>query len=363
MTKIKFVFPLKPGALLWLLSALLMLNACSKKLDVDLDEDRLSASGKTKANLQPLVEPDVYVVGFQIGTNGISEAKYWKNGVGVTLGTNYGEARAIAISGNDVYIAGIESDVAKYWKNGIAVSLSSTGTWGASASAIALSGGDVYVGGEDSGNNGVPRPVYWKNGTQYALSTGSYNGSCRVKAIAVSGSDVYVAGIVSNAPAYWKNGVLYYLDQAGWQGAANAILLSGTDVYIAGQSSTTQATSATYWKNGVRNILPTGVINYPNAMSEVFGIALSGGNVLTAGYVNTFAPKYWVNSTPNTLGSFSKDAQARGIVVFNNDIYIAGYEWTPNGLILAKYWKNNIQMNLTDGTRAAEAFAIAIKPN
>ncbi|MBC9930572.1 hypothetical protein [Chitinophaga qingshengii] len=363
MTKIKFVSPLRPGALLLLLSALCMLNACSKKLNNDLEQDRLAASGKTAANLQPLAEPDVYVVGYQIGTNGISEAKYWKNGTGVTLATNYAEARDIAISGNDVYIAGTEHEVAKYWKNGVAVSLSNTGTWGAYGLAIAVSGADVYVAGVDNGSDGVARPVYWKNGTQYALPTGSYNGACSVRDIAVSGNDVYIVGIVNGIASFWKNGVLYNLTQGPWGTAANAILLSGTDVYIAGQSSNTIAVAATYWKNGVATMLPTGIPAYPNATSEVSGIALLNGNVLTSGYVNTFAPKYWVNTTPNTLSSLSNEARARGMAVYNNDVYIAGYEWTPQGLILAKYWKNNIQMNLTDGTRAAEAYAIAIKPN
>ena len=59
--------------------------------------------------------------------NGV--AKYWKNGVPVTLsdGTKNEEAIGIVVSGTDIYAAGTEyvtgNQRVKYWKNGTAVYL------------------------------------------------------------------------------------------------------------------------------------------------------------------------------------------------------------------------------------------------
>ena len=41
----------------------------------------------------------------------------------LTDGSKWAEAKSIAVSGNDVYVAGFEDGVAKYWKNGSPVIL------------------------------------------------------------------------------------------------------------------------------------------------------------------------------------------------------------------------------------------------
>lgn len=104
---------------------------------------------------------DVYVAGDED-----YKPTYWKNGVPVKLSDVTGEATSIAVSGSgDVYVAGVETtstgfDV-KYWKNGNPVILALNTTYNADAYSIAVSGNDIYVAGPGG---------YWKNGIWTTLS-------------------------------------------------------------------------------------------------------------------------------------------------------------------------------------------------
>jgi len=195
---------------------------------------------------------DVYVAGIGITGSIYSGpqkyiAKYWKNSQPVILtdGTNSAQAWSIVVSGNDAYVAGYEwngrsyqdasgspykKSIAKYWKNSQLVILTD-GTDDAYAKSIAVSGNDVYVAGseqngksyQDASGYTYKRSVakYWKNGKAVILSDGTEDGY--TTSIAVSGNDIYVAGTVSGHATYWKNGIAVTLSNA--DSDANAILL------------------------------------------------------------------------------------------------------------------------------------------
>jgi len=186
---------------------------------------------------------DVYVAGIGMTGNVYNSpqnhiAKYWKNGnaINLTDGTHFAEAWSIAVSGNDAYVAGMEwngrsyqdangnpdqKSVAKYWKNSNPVTISD-GTNDAWATSIAVSGTDVYVAGMEwdgksyQDANGYPLKKsiakYWKNGKAVNLTDGTEDAVAR--SIAVSGTDVYVAGMQNGYATYWKNGVAVKLSNA-----------------------------------------------------------------------------------------------------------------------------------------------------
>ena len=103
-----------------ILFLILILYSCQKNAP-----DRVASS-----------EVDVYVAGIEWDGQSYQDAsgyslrksvaKYWKNGkmVNLTDGTEDAEAKSIAVSGNDVYVAGTVAGHATYWKNGSAVTLS-----------------------------------------------------------------------------------------------------------------------------------------------------------------------------------------------------------------------------------------------
>lgn len=117
-----------------------------------------------------IINGDFYVVGV-LGRNG--KAAYWKWSKGktelITLTTaDDSKADALAVSGNDVYVAGHEGGVGKYWKNGRPVTLAGgplnfMGTYG-----LAVLGSDVYVTGPDVDGN----TKCWKNGKEFIVLPG-----------------------------------------------------------------------------------------------------------------------------------------------------------------------------------------------
>jgi len=285
----------------------------------------------------PKGDTDVYVVGF-VGSGGTNSiAAYWKNSVETKLAgnTQISSANAIAISGNDVYIAGSVSNsnssfpVACYWKNGIQVKLSDSLPV-TSANAIAVVGNDVYAAGTVNF-----RATLWKNGIPATLD----NQVSYAYGIAVSGNDVYVVGYVSDNtksfPTIWKNGVETRLSDDLYGSIIYGIGISGNDVYMVGPDNGV----ATLWKNGVPSAFDSVGVS-----DELFGMAISGADVYL---VRSGVTGYWKNGVKTVIPGYGfPDA----IAVAGSDVYTAGNiptEFSANEFVC--YWKNKTLHQFGDG--------------
>ena len=332
-------------------------------------------SCKKNSQTRAATNADVYIAGAFPGFVGTaSSVGYWKNGVEVKLNDSLsGLTYGIIVNGADVYAAGytfksgsgsyINSGndslnqqtitTGTYWHNGVAVTVGINTV----CTAIAVSGNDVYVAGYTStpntNNNGgfVQFPastqnrigMYWKNGTPVTFGP---NTTCT--SIVVIGSDVYVTGAVNDAAAYWKNGVLVKLAGSNSGSIANAIAFSSNTMYIVGTIYITGGnTHAAYWQNGA-------LIQFTQDASTANGIAINGSDLYIAGCAGE-AAVFWKNGALNVLQNPGLAANvAEAIAVNNNTVYAAGL----SGL-QAVYWQNGIYQQLAF---SGAGYGIAVVP-
>ena len=141
----------------------------------------------------------VHIVGarYDIGVSTFLPT-YWRNNEKITFtsGTNNGDAKDLALVGNDVYISGFTRSApgavinACYWKNGV-VNILGDLYRSLRAEKMFVNGTDVYIAGYE-GNGTVNVAKYWKNGVATNLSNGILGATCLD--VAVSGADVYAVG-------------------------------------------------------------------------------------------------------------------------------------------------------------------------
>jgi hypothetical protein len=288
--------------------------------------------------------PGIYISGYDNST-----PVYWKDGERIELPKNFfGDASDIVVVKGSVYIAGSPDGNSAYWKNGKLNALPD----GKYATAIAVDGNDVYVAGgyyEGTSPHGVLYPVYWKNGTRFVLPT-VYAGNERpesgvkeggnAEAIAIAGKDVYIAGWDGHRAVYWKNGERFELP-AGADGNASAlgIAIVGDDVYIAGWDSPAGSNAhAVYWKNGERTVVATA------REAAADAIAVVGSDVYVAGTDGQRpTPAYWKNGKRFALPITGDRGKVNGIAVDGEDVYVVGCLGYGDVPIV---WKNGERIEL-----------------
>ena len=321
---------------LWLIVAVSILFCCSKS-------DAIPSS------------PNVYVAGLIGRDSGV----YWNNGVLTYLQGI--QPTSITVSGPDVYVAGYgwtgSSYLPNYSKNGIITNLSDGTHHQGGAQAIAVSGTNVYVAGVLRDSTGVVTAVYWKNGVAKNLTDGT--NEAWAHSIAVFGNDVYVAGYDGRVAKYWKNGVAVSLNDGTEVASAFSVMVSGSDVYVAGTIYNAQSNnySSLYWKNGVATNQSILASSYSSIISSVI---VSGSDVYATGVTQNQSAVYWKNGVQTTL---SNNGGANDIAVSSSHIYVTGYVVKGYGVEIPVYWNNGVQATLNDlsDPSGGNAFGIFLK--
>ncbi|TDE15183.1 hypothetical protein [Dyadobacter psychrotolerans] len=155
-----------------------------------------------------------------------------------------------------------KNGVARYWKNGVRVTLGKDTDMSA-ATAIVVKDNDVYVVGWGGKPNGHLYAKYWKNGVEVFLTDQSENLSI-AKDIVIIDNDVFIVGYVekylekggvTSEAKIWKNGVAGPLPSGT---TASSIFVFNNDIYVAGTGTGTPFERAIYWKNGEPNFISDG---------------------------------------------------------------------------------------------------------
>lgn len=222
--------------------------------------------------------------------------------------------------------------------------------------------GDVFIcGSEDI--SGQPYPRYWLNGSEVELDSEGRPGSAKaILATAdqiVVGGSIREQGSVNNQPCYWINGELHELDNQDGSAFCTVedLFVVGEDQFrLAGHvRSESGFIKAMYWT-------PTSTLELTDGSTdaEAHGICVAGNDVYVCGYKRDQAfggvqiATYWVNGVPVELGSGEEDSQAYDIRVVNGDVIVVGsdadvFGGEPQGVV----WVNGVRTQLTNNDEGA----------
>jgi hypothetical protein len=280
-----------------------------------------------------------------------------------------------------IYIAGSTGTAvlfsAALWTDGVLKDLSPDPTSNSTAFCVAVKDTDVYAGGFAAGSGISSRATYWKNGSPTFFNTGIYNAGS-ITSIIFNGADFYATGSeitsVSNAniASYWKNSNQILLSNSSVNSSSSGIVANGNDVYICGgYTDNAYNNYPAYWKNGSIQNLPIDVVgndaNNRSNTSYANGIALLGTDIYACGYTiaangNQIAT-YWKNGIEVKLTDGSNNAVVKCIGILGTDVYMGGFIENSNNKTVAVYWKNGIAINLTDGSTNAVINAMCVHKN
>ena len=287
------------------------------------------------------------------GTPAVGIAK-WDGTTWSALGTGvgaFGEVKAIAVSGSDVYIGGAfffaasngnAKNVAKW--NGSSWSALGAGLGGGThlVEAVAVLGSDVYFGGnfnvaDGSGAEGIVR---W-NGTAYSPVGGGIFG--QVSSIVASGGLLYVGGNIT--PTATNSAGLLKWDGTTWSTmglSLNSIVetfaISGTNIFVVG-SIRIGAASSTVGRFNASTWTPLGGTFSGIAKSAaVFeGDLYVGGQLSANGFNNIvrWTGTTWATVGPGLTGGAFNTPSVNGMAV-RGDTLVVGGSFTNSGNVGAK---------------------------
>jgi hypothetical protein len=225
---------------------------------------------------------------------------------------------------NTVHLAGYlgvpDDVVACYWKDSVYTELVHDET-PSNVTSLSVDGSSVFIAGYKFYLTHQSEAVVWKNGSETIIENAASN-----TALIASNNDKLFGAWFDLLSFSWvlnTNGTSQPIIDTASNINPTAIGLLGDDVYLSGSSSYHDGTpdAPTYvhaqcWKNG-----------------ELIFREPEGSNALS-------------------------------IFVHQNDIYMAGYIYTPGQpVVTACYWKNGERVDLTDGTVNSVAKSVFVTGN
>jgi ribulose bisphosphate carboxylase small subunit len=159
----------------------------------------------------------------------------------------------------------------------------------------------------------------------------------------------------------WQNGIATQLSDISNMGQITDIAFKDNDFFACGNSWFNFHYLAKSWKNGVLSSLSDGAIDEYALKMRIFN-----NNIYVVGYEfdnHSFnKAKYWKDGKEVIVTNGQYEAIAKDIAVIGNDVYVVGNE-NVNRVTTAKYWKNGVAFVLGDGKHTSSATGIAVSGN
>lgn len=324
------------------------------------------STGYAKASFALRVGPDIYVAGEHGAVNTL-----WKNGRRVWNDGCAGVTGKIVVTEDCIYIPVFvpEPDgpgsYAWLYADGKGTRLSEHFS---EAYAVAVSGDDVYVAGfeckTETYDMNENRPVLWHNGNPTYLAESGYAND-----VAIENSDIYVCGYVTRGwegqdATVWKNGTAQKLSD-GSISNATGIAVRGEDVYVCGSDvdKETWSTYAVIWKNGIPERYEANAVVTDICVSPAGDLYACGYVVDYTDYGVTAHASMWKNGERTDLDSEGLEANATGICFSGGKVYVAGISCQVSGVsaMRAILWIDGRLIALEDAPRtSARAYSVAV---
>jgi hypothetical protein len=206
--------------------------------------------------------------------------------------------------------------------------------------------------------------IYTKNIGPFTSNTSLGNISVNLPAneyINFSG----VALNCTNAPV--TNGYVSFYGAGGNNAFVNTSATGSFNFSIlnCGGGNMAYECQATDYTTTQQSALLTGTVtNGTVSLGNIFACGSAAGtNVYVAGYRQDSLASVWKNGVVTNLTNGAYLAEANSIYIYDNDVYVAGYERNADGKTVAKLWKNGIATNLTNGTYIAAARSVYVSGN
>lgn len=232
------------------------------------------------------------------------------------------------------------------------------------ALALARSEGRVHAVGQDTGPDGLPRPMHWIDGAPDPLPAGPM-GDAYPTCILVSGGKTTIGGNArmteqSGPACFWIDGQLQPLaSEVDQWSRIESLAQEGGLLRAAGSRSVLLQVGPNMdwlthaplvWQDG-----QAGLLGEAGKGGDAFAMQILDGHVYAAG-----AEYRWISSAlalPHPVARESIRSRATSQVAFHRSEAFLG----NSSPAIATWWKDGLATNLTDGQRWARATGIWVR--